>query len=131
MAGLRDILALQGVIPVSTPASTAGLSLGTATGFWITGGGAGAVSPGLSLGTATGVWITGGGAGAVSPGLTVLQSSGVWVTGAGEAVAPPVGRSSSSGMGIRKGKSWPMPDQGLSKREALKWFAIAFVEMDE
>ena len=58
--GLRDLLALQGVIPLS--------KVVTAT-------------PGLTLGQATGVWITGATPATSNPGLTLLQLSGVWISG--------------------------------------------------
>ena len=64
--GLRDLLALQGVIPLSKVLAT--------------------TTPGLTLGQATGVWITGATPVTGNPGLTLLQLSGVWITGATTAV---------------------------------------------
>ena len=63
-AGLRDLLALQGVIPLSQTVitSNAGLTVGQASGVWITGGNPSVVVavPGLTLNQACGVWINGG-----------------------------------------------------------------------
>lgn len=58
---LRDILALQGVLPLGASPSTGGLRLGQLTGSWITGGETAVSTPGLRLGQLTGVWITGSG----------------------------------------------------------------------
>ena len=77
-AGLRDLLALQGVIPLSKSVVT--------------------VSPGLTLGQASGVWVSGvPAATGATPGLTLLQISGVWITGAPEAavVVPDTGGGGS------------------------------------
>lgn len=91
-ASLKDVLAVQGVIPVSAgapPPSTAGLSLGQLTGVWITGAPAAAPAAG---------------------GLTIGQLTGVWIDGAVEStpvvtpVVPPVEDKSVSGTS-RKAKS--------------------------
>ncbi len=57
--GLRDVLAAQGVIPLSAPVSvTAGMRLGQLTGSWITGGTAVSAGPGtVSWGPLSGFWI--------------------------------------------------------------------------
>ena len=92
-AGLRDLLALQGVIPLSKPVvtSTAGLTLGQASGVWVSGvPTATGSTPGLTLAQASGVWITGGNPSIVAPnpGIALLQSMGVWITGSPAGVAP-------------------------------------------
>jgi len=83
-AGLRDLLALQGVIPLSAVVSTAtpGLTVGQASGVWIGGATASTAVPGLTLGQASGVWITGGDSTpvVVTAGLTLNQLMGVWVS---------------------------------------------------
>ena len=92
-AGLRDLLALQGVIPLSKSVvtSAAGLTLGQASGVWVSGVPAATGStPGLTLAQASGVWITGGNPSIVTPnpGIALLQSMGVWITGSPVGVAP-------------------------------------------
>jgi hypothetical protein len=61
-AGLRDLLALQGVIPLNTvvAASAAGLTVGQASGVWITGGNSTPVivTAGLTLNQLMGVWVS-------------------------------------------------------------------------
>ena len=64
--GLRDLLALQGGIPLSKPPVT--------------------TTGGLTLAQASGVWITGASAVASVPGLSTLQVAGVWITGASAVV---------------------------------------------
>ena len=83
-AGLRDLLALQGVIPLSAVVSTAtpGLTVGQASGVWIGGATTNTAVPGLTLGQVSGVWITGGDGTTVvvTAGLTLNQLMGVWVS---------------------------------------------------
>ena len=63
-AGLRDLLALQGVIPLSQTVitSNAGLTVGQASGVWVTGATTTplAADAGLTIAQASGVWINGG-----------------------------------------------------------------------
>ena len=103
-AGLRDLLALQGVIPLSKSVVT--------------------VSPGLTLGQASGVWITGGNPSVIvaTPGITLLQSMGVWITGAGEAVivTPETGIIGGS-RGIERLRS--------DDEEVILLVSMAFIEM--
>ena len=86
-AGLRDLLALQGVIPLSQTVitSNAGLTVGQASGVWVAGAATTPVTAdaGLTIAQASGVWITGGTPEGVVvvPGLTLNQACGVWING--------------------------------------------------
>jgi len=48
------------------------------------------LTAGLTVGQASGLWVTGAGTAlpTVQPGLSLLQLSGVWITGAGGAIKP-------------------------------------------
>ena len=102
--GLRDLLALQGVIPLSKVVATA--------------------TPGLTLGQASGVWITGGNPSVIvaTPGITLLQSMGVWITGAGVTPLP------ETKDGVYRGYQ---EKQIQEEDELLAMIAMAFIEMVE
>lgn len=94
-AGFRDVLALQGVFPVSRPNAvvTAGGSIGLLTGVWIDGTPSVEVTiPGASVGLLTGVWIDGKPTTeTVTPGaVSWMQLNGVWITGKTDIVEEPV-----------------------------------------
>ena len=83
MAGLRDVLAAQGVVPVSgsEPVTVPGLSTLQSMGVWISGGLEAETVPGLAVLQAQGVWISGGQEAETVPGLSLLQASGIWISG--------------------------------------------------
>lgn len=92
-AGLRDLLALQGVIPVSAGVATAnpGLTLNKLSGVWIDGAApAGASAAGFTLNQLSGVWINGAPpAAANTPGFVSWnQLSGVWINASGQVATP-------------------------------------------
>lgn len=70
-AGLRDLLALQGVVPVSAPVVV--------------------TVPGLTLNQLSGVWVSGAAPVSIAPGfLSWMQISGVWVNGSTQEFIEPV-----------------------------------------
>ena len=108
--GLRDLLALQGVIPLSKVVVTA--------------------TPGLTLGQASGVWITGGNPSVIvaTPGITLLQSMGVWITGATLVTARPVSPSVGGGFRGAAPSNW-LEKQAREEEELLLILAAAYMEM--
>ena len=128
--GLRDVLAVQGVFPVSKP-SRPGLTLLQLSGVWITGAVSGApVTPaGLSIGQLSGVWIDG--APEVAPAtpagsISWMQMSGVWIDGAPE--APPAGGSSKQPHGAYIKQPG---DQKQLKIDRRKMAALAILAIQE
>ena len=123
-AGLRDLLALQGVIPLSAVVSTAtpGLTVGQASGVWIGGATTSTAVPGLTLGQASGVWITGSVTPTGSPGLTLLQANGVWITGATLTEVIPESGIIGGSRGIHE-------RHRLDDEEVLILVTMAFIEM--
>ncbi len=92
-AGLRDVLALQGVIPTSASAvtSTAGGNLGFFKGEWVGAAPTGVTTAGGNLGFFKGEWV--GAAPIVTPGgdpgfISWLPMAGVWISGSLESTTP-------------------------------------------
>ena len=109
--GLRDLLALQGVIPLTKVVAT--------------------TTPGITLLQATGVWITGGNPSVLvaTPGITLLQSMGVWITGAPVGViARPLAPRVGGGFRGATPSNW-LERQAREEEELLLILAAAYMEM--